>query len=586
MNTTAAQVHRVERVDDIPVLLATLRRMNVADVLDRHFPSGHRWQGALTFGEVACVWLAFITSQGDHRLCAVQPWAQDNLHTLSACLGKAVRPLDFQDDRLADMLDHLAQDDSWLDCEADLNRHTVRVYHLDPRLFRVDTTTANSYVETLSELGLFQFGHSKDRDDQPQIKVALATLDPLGLPVTTFVVPGNCADDPLYLPEIHKVQQAFGQGGKTFVGDCKAAALATRAYLASTRDYYLCPLSEKHVSAEQRRALLQPVWEGRQRLQQVYRPAAAGEELVAEGFSLDVPVQAEVAGRPLIWTERRWLVRSLAFAAGQHQQLERRLHQAQEQLVQLNERRQGKKRLSAAEMAAAAEAIVKKQRVEGMLGWEVRTRRQTKEVRGYGGRPRRVVREQEHRLEVWRQEEVIAAAKREMGWRVYATNELRLNLAGVVWGYRGQNRLEDNWSRLKGQPLGLTPMYLQYESRIQGLVLLLSLALRLLTLLEWTVRRKLQESAQTLCGLYAGQPGRQAKRPSAELLLGAFKGINLAIVEAGRQRAAHLTPLTTLQERLLALWELPADLYHRLTLHIPADLYHRLTLHIPEPPPI
>jgi transposase len=576
MNTNSAQVHRVERVDDIPVLLATLQRMNVADILDRHFPSGHRWKGELTFGEVACVWLAFLTSQGDHRLCQVQPWALDNQHTLRACLGKVVRPLDFQDDRLADILDHLAQDDSWQDCEADLNRHTVRVYHLDPRLFRVDTTTANSYVETLSELGLFQFGHSKDRDDQPQIKVALATLDPLGLPVTTFVVPGNCADDPLYVPEIRKVQQAFGTGGKTFVGDCKAAALATRAYLASTRDYYLCPLPETQVSAEQRRALLQPVWEGRQRLQKVYRPAAAGEaeELVAEGFSLDVSLQTEVAGRLLTWTERRWLVRSPAFAQGQHQQLDRRLHQAQEQLAQLSERRQGKKRLTAAEMAAAAETIVKKQRVEGLLRWDVRTRTQTKKVRGYGGHPGRVVREREHRLEVSRQEEAIAAAKREMGWRVYATNELRLNLAGVVWGYRGQNRLEDNWSRLKGQPLGLTPMYLQYESRIQGLVLLLSLALRVLTLLEWTVRKKLQESGQTLRGLYAGQPGRQAKRPSAELLLQAFKGISLAIVEVGGRRTAHGTPLTAVQEKLLALWELPPD------------LYQRLTLHFPEPPPI
>jgi transposase len=108
---------------------------------------------------------------------------------------------------------------------------------------------------------------------------------------------------------------------------------------------------------------------------------------------------------------------------------------------------------------------------------------------------------------------------------------LPLNLAGVVWGYRGQNRLEDNWSRLKGQPLGLTPMYWQHESRIQGLVLLLSLALRLLTLLEWTVRKKLQETKETLKGLYPGQPGRQAKRPSAELLLQAFKGISLVVVE-------------------------------------------------------
>jgi transposase len=208
MSTESPQVHRVERVDDIPVLLATLQRLKVAEILDRHFPSGHRWKGELTFGEVACVWIAFITSQGDHRLSEVQPWAQANLHALSACLGKTVRPLDFQDDRLADILDHLALDGSWQDTETDLNRHTVRVYHLKADLFRVDTTTANSYIEVLSELGFFQFGHSKDRDDQPQIKVAMATLDPLGMPVTTFVVPGNWADDPLYVPEIKKVQHA------------------------------------------------------------------------------------------------------------------------------------------------------------------------------------------------------------------------------------------------------------------------------------------------------------------------------------------------------------------------------------------
>jgi transposase len=571
MSTSSAHVHRVERVDDIPVLLATLKQMNVAEILDRHFPSGHRWQGELTFGEVACVWLAFITSQGDHRLAEVQPWAQANLRTLAACLGKTVRPLDFHDDRLADMLDRLAREGPWQDAEADLNRHTVRVYHLDTDLFRVDTTTANSYVEALAELGYFQFGHSKDRDDLPQIKVALATLDPLGMPVTTFVVPGNCADDPLYVPEIQKVQHAFGPGGKTFVMDVKGAALATRAYLAGSGDYYLCPLSETQLSAQQRRVLLQPVWQGGQALRQVFRPAVAGEaeELVAEGFFLDVPLVASVNGQPVAWTERRWLVRSLAFAAGQHQQLQRRLLQAEEELAGLNERKQGKKRRGVAELQAAAEAIVQQQRVAGLVQVQVRTTTRTRKVRRYGDRPARVEKEPEHRVEAVRCPEAIEQASREMGWRVYATNQVELNLAGVVWGYRGQNRLEDNWSRLKGQPLGLTPLYLQYESRILGLVLLLSLGLRLLSVLEWAARKKLHESKQTLRGLYAGQPGRQAKRPSAELLLKAFRGVSLVVVEVAGRVSAHLTPLTALQQKLLDLWELPPDLYQRLSLHFP-----------------
>ena len=581
MKRETPHVHCVERVDDIPVLLATLNKLKVAEILDRHYSTGHRWKGELTFGEVACVWIAFITSQGDHRLCQLQPWAEANLHLLQATLGKPVRPLDFQDDRLADILDHLAGDKThdhlaWLDFEVDLNQHTVRVYHLDADFFRIDTTTANTYVEVRDELGYIQFGHSKDRDDLPQIKIPLATLDPLGMPVTTVVVPGNCADDPLYVPEIKKVQQAFSQTGKTFAMDCKGMSLDTRAYLASTLDYYLGPLSETQVSAEQRRALLQPVWQGRQRLSAVYRPGDEDleEELVAEGFCLDVPLSREVGQKQVEWTERRWLVRSLAYAAGQHKQLDRRLQKASEQLAGLDERKQGKKRLTAREMAAAAEEIVTKHRVEDMLDWQVKTTTHKRKVRAYRDRPERVQKEQEHRLEVKRREEVIEQAKQEMGWRVYATNQKTLNLGAVVWGYRGQNRLEDNYGRLKGQPLGLTPMYLQHERRIMGLVLLLSIALRLLSVLEWSVRKKLQEKGETLKGLYPGQPGRQAKRPSAELLLGAFKRIHMTILLVAGELVAHITALSVLQLKLLELWDLPPD------------LYFRLTLHFGEPPPI
>jgi hypothetical protein len=242
--------------------------------------------------------------------------------------------------------------------------------------------------------------------------VALATLDPLGLPVTTLVVPGNCADDPLYVPEIHKVQHAFGPGGKTFVMDVKGAALATRAYLAGSGDYYLCPLSETQRSAEQRRVLLQPVWQGRQALRQAVGPAEAGE---AEGFCSDVRLVAFVNGQPVAWTERRWLVRSLAFAAGQHQQRERRLHQAEEELASLNERKQGKKRRSAAELQAAAEAIVQQQRVAGLLQVQVRTTTRTRKVRRYGDRPARVEKEPAHRVEAARCPEAIEQASRDEG---------------------------------------------------------------------------------------------------------------------------------------------------------------------------
>jgi transposase len=225
-------------------------------------------------------------------------------------------------------------------------------------------------------------------------------------------------------------------------------------------------------------------------------------------------------------------------------------------------------------LGQAAADIVTQQRVVGLLHWQVRTTTLQRLVRGYGGRAAHAVAEQEYTVEVSRQQEVIEAAKRAMGWRVYATNHRKMGLAAVVWAYRGQHRLEKDWSRLKGRPLSLTPLYLQEESRIQGLVLLLSLAVRLLTLLEGRVRQQLGQAKETLTGIYPGQPGRQARRPGAELLLRAFKGVSLAVVVLDDQQFTHVTPLTPLQRKLLDLWNLPAD------------LYQNLNLHFAEPPPV
>jgi transposase len=78
---------------------------------------------------------------------------------------------------------------------------------------RIDSTTAKSYV-AVTEDGLFQFGHSKEhRPDLPQLKINQAVLDPLGLPLSTTVVSGERADDPLYGPEIRKVQASLGPQG-------------------------------------------------------------------------------------------------------------------------------------------------------------------------------------------------------------------------------------------------------------------------------------------------------------------------------------------------------------------------------------
>src|SRR5262249_10711551 len=290
MNTSDPRLLRVEVVADLPVLWATVRRLDLVATLDRHFPAVPHWKGPLSPGEVLALWLLFLTSQGDHCLHHVQPWVAQHQGVLSALRGRAVLPVHAHDARLADCLTRLGRPDAFAALERDLNQQTVRVYHLGTDTVRIDTTTANSYAEVLSEQGLLQFGHSKDDPTRPQLKIAAAVLDPLALPLGTAVVPGNSTDDPLYVPAIQAVQRSFGVGGRTYGGDCKMAALATRAFVAQGGDFYLCPLSESQLSRAQRRELLRPVWEGTQTLEPVWRPGKKGQpdELVAEGFSVDV----------------------------------------------------------------------------------------------------------------------------------------------------------------------------------------------------------------------------------------------------------------------------------------------------------
>jgi transposase len=315
--------------------------------------------------------------------------------------------------------------------------------------------------------------------------------------------------------------------------------------------------------------LLLPVWSGEQKLEQVFRPAQPGEapELVAEGFRVDVELSGEVDGKLVKWTEHRWLVRSVAFAQAQETALEARVAKAEAGIASLNERRQGKKRLSLEQAEAEAQRIVDAHGVAALVGWDVLPVVHERQVRGYNGQPGRVEREENYQASAWRFEEELTQKRRELGWQVYADNGERLGLNEVVWVYRGQNGIEKGWSRLKGKPLSLTPMYLSDEGRMAGLVLLLSLALRVLQLTEWQAREELARGKEVLRGLYPGQPGRKTATPSAELLLRAFRGVSLVVVESGGRLTRQITALSPLQRRLLQLWNLQPDLFQLLESH-------------------
>ena len=221
------------------------------------------------------------------------------------------------------------------------------------------------------------------------------------------------------------------------------------------------------------------------------------------------------------------------------------------------------------ERLSRVEGLIAKSQIQGLLEFTLQSTTTTEKKRAYGNRPESVVTTVTYTILTQRNESAIAEAKREMGWQVYATNRLETDLTQTVLAYRGQYRIELGWSRLKGKSLGLTPLYLQDESRIEGLVHLLSLALRVLTLLEWKPRETLRKTKTKLKGVYAGQAGRQTSTPSTELLLAVMRTIRVSVIEVNGGIHVLLTPLTETQKQLLELWGLPPDYYETLLRQFP-----------------
>ena len=184
-------------------------------------------------------------------------------------------------------------------------------------------------------------------------------------------------------------------------------------------------------------------------------------------------------------------------------------------------------------------------------------------------------------------EAAVAQITRRLSWHVYATNQPRreLSLQQGVLAYREQYLVERGFGRLKGKPLSLQPIYLESDERVTGLLRVLVIALRVLCLLEFSARRRLQAEGEKLAGIYPGNPTRATVRPTAEMMLRAFEGLTLTRVAQGKEISLLLTPLSAVQQRILQLLGQSLEIYLRLTRHASKPLFDssKLLLKMSEP---
>jgi transposase len=357
---------------------------------------------------------------------------------------------------------------------------------------------------------------------------------------------------------IKRVRRILSRPGMLYVGDSKMSALSTRAEVAQAKDRYLVPLPHKGKSAE-----LLPEWVERglrsEKLQEVFDEQ--GQRL-GKGYELQRTLSAQLGERKLSWTERVVVFRSEAFAEAASEALEKHIAKAREQLLCLTPA-PGRGRRQFQEVPSlllAIDEVLGRHGLEELLDvrWDLRS--------SPSGGVKTTARYQISSI-VPRQER-LEEHKARLGWRAYVTNapqgELSLPQAMVLYrhGWSG----ERDFHLLKDLPLGISPLHVRNDDQIVGLTCLLTLALRLLTLIQIQVRESLAREGRKLAGLYEGNPGRATDKPTGLRLLRAIARaqVTLTRVELPDRAFLHLTPLPPLLQQILQLLGLSSFTYERL----------------------
>jgi transposase len=350
------------------------------------------------------------------------------------------------------------------------------------------------------------------------------------------------------------------------------AALTTRAARAAHQDSSVMPLPRTREPAAQWTPWVDALVDGPQEATLLWDEAC----LLGAGSEYERPLSATVDGQPVHGTERVQVVRSRALAQRQEATLATRLAAGDAELRALTPApgRGTRQIRDEAALQAAIASVVARHDVAELLTvtWRRHETPQTHAVgRGRGG-PQRLTRtEVDVRYvltDVQRNEAALAARRHRLGWRVQVTNAPgdTLSLTEAVVHYREGWSLERDFHLVKDLPLGLSPLCVWKEEQRTGMTHLLTLALRVLTLLETQVRRGLEHTQEVVAGLYEGQPTRTTSRPTGQRILHAFARAQLTLTrtEGGTATCWHLTPLSPLHEQLLRHLGLPPALYTAL----------------------
>jgi len=354
-------ISKIERVDEIPIVLHWLTEMHIAEIIDSIWQSHGNWQG-LSYGQLAVLYITYIINYLTHTLSGMEDWVEEHRVLLEMATGWEIGEKDATDDRIGIMMSDFGNDTAKiLEFHQNNGPQIIQAFELPTEIGRYDTTSVNVHHSKEGDSGLLNLGHSKDkRPNLLQFKQGLGVLDPAGIPIESVTISGNDADDPLYVPAWRQMAKTIGTPNFLFVSDCKGSALETRVTQAAEDGFYLIPLARTGKIPEKLENLVKnpPVTPEDIILSDV-KDKHGNPTKVGKGFVIEIEPECDIH----TWTERWFVALSLSHASMKNKSRTERLKKAETALNKLTP----KSEEDVDSFSQRASKILKKHSVENMI---------------------------------------------------------------------------------------------------------------------------------------------------------------------------------------------------------------------------
>ncbi len=507
----------------LPIILPILRRLRLRETIDALVPVTGR--AAVTHGQVieALVLNRLIAPRALH---GVEDWSK--FFAIEDALG--IEPSDLNDDRLTRALDAVFP---VLDkVQGTLAWRAMEDFSIDPSWIHWDMTSfvfEGDYAdeEQDAQAPRVGLGKSKDRDAglrRKQMQVGYALASDAKVPFWHRAFSGNAAEVSEVSGVMQSLLEVVRRNKFTLIGDSK---LISQANLEAAFGHGIC-----FVAPESRNRFSE--WEFFQhRSEQGWEPWVVPQRTSREEPEPNTAPKTASKTRRASRTKRSSTI-YLGFETQEWKQFNDELQRLRRLYIVSSEERRATRKNRKRQLRRFWEGVVKAQKNLGKYSYTTPT-----QVRGHIERLigktdlqdviqyRVSGRQQDHRqreiatdLEISFDREAYKRKRQTDGVYTLLTN-LPLEHSGqtILLRYKRQFLSERRFADLKG-PLRLRPLFLKKNRRLTALVSVISFALMVYCLLEYSIAKSLKETGSSIPRLHSKRP---TTTPTARMMMDAFE---------------------------------------------------------------